>query len=387
MIRSFLRRTLAAFRWSTGSGLLCLSVLVAGALLVAGCGSSGGGSSSSESTGGTEGASTAEGGAGAAGGKAAEVVAQAEKPIESWDGFGSPIKPPSGKKVTLIECSSLGTGCVKTAETSAEAAKELGWETNIVNGKGDPTVWNAAIKNAVATKADGIILYAISPAVVTEGIAAAEAAGIPVVSALIGPKASSLVVTDLNNTAERLAAVAALDNEDGKTLILDSPEFQFIHEQSEALVKDLEGFCPACEAEIQAFDFATMATKLPSQVASEVRADPSIELIVAPFSAAVPFVRQGLQQVGSHAKITCEGEAEVLESTGDGTQLATVAAPAGWLGWQSVDDLARLLLDEPVSETALPTRLFTEKNSDEVGEWEGDSEIDFRAEYKKLWGK
>lgn len=383
MKRTFKTRSFAG--WGPGKALLCVLVVASGLLMLAGCGSS---DSSSDSSGASTDNST-EAGTGGGSSEAAAVIAEAEKPITGWDGFGSPFKPPSGKKITLIECSSLGTGCVLTAEAAQDAAKEIGWESTIVNGKGDPTVWNAAIKNAVATNSDGIILFAISPEVIPDGIAAAEAAGIPVVSALIGPKpkGGAQTITDLSNTAERFAAVVAVNNEDGKTLILDAPEFQFIHEENEVLVEDLEGFCPSCESEVKAFDFATMATKLSSQVASEVRADPSISLIVAPFGAAVPFVRQGLQQIGSDAQIITEGETEVLESTGDGVQLATIASSADWMGWESLDDLARLVTGEPVKETPLQTRLFTAENNDDIAAFLASEEFDFKAEYRKLWGK
>ena len=339
--------------------------------------------------------STEEGAGAAAGttassnnGAAAKIVAAASQPITAWDGFGEPIKPPTGKRVVAIECSSLGVGCVQGAEAVKEAGQTLGWTTDIVNGKGDPTVWNSAIQTAVSGGADGIVLFAISPALVKDGIAKAKAAGVPVAAAFVGPKADALSVVDAEASGKIMAgylAEAAAGGE-GNTLVLNDGEFSLTAERNTAMIAELAKLCPKCKTKKVEFTFATMPTKLAGQVAAALQADPTINRVTMPFDAAATFVRQGIQQSGSKAKIASfEGDPPVLKTVGDGVQDADLASPNVWTGWQAVDNLARLMTNNPVSDAPLPVRLFTAQNKAEAADWDGD--LDFRAKYAELWGK
>lgn len=352
------------------------------ASLVAGCGSG-----SNDDAGSSTAAAPAASTTASAGGAVAKTVLAASKPITAWDGFGAPIKPPGGKHIVAIECSSLGVGCVQGAEAAKEAASALGWSTDVVNGKGDPTVWNSAIQNAVASKADGIVLLAISPALVKDGIAKAKAAGIPVAAALVGPKADALAVTDPQDGAKSMAAyLTQASGAKANILVLNDAEFVLTDIRNKAMVSDLKQTCPGCKTKTVEFTFATMPTKLPGQISSALQADPSIDYVVAPFDAAAAFVRQGIQQGGGKAKIASfEGDPPTLKTIGDGVQVADLATPNVWVGWQSVDNLARVMLKQPVSDTPLPTRLFTTDNKDDAVGWDGD--YDFKSKYKQLWGK
>jgi len=351
---------------------------VAVAALIAGCGSSD--TTTAPAAQGTQAASADTG-------AAAARVEQASKPITAWDGFGAPIDPPAGKHIVAIECSSLGVGCVQGAQATQEAAKQLGWSADVVNGKGDPSVWNSAIQAAVASKADGIVLFAISPALVSDAVAKAKAAGVPVVAAFVGPKADGLVVPDAQDGGQTMAAyLAAASGGKANVLMLNDGEFAIPDERNKAMVAELGRICPGCKTKDVEFTFATMPTKLPGQVAAALQADPTIDYVTVPFDAAVQFVRQGMQQAGSKAKIASfEGDPPTLKTIGDGTQVADLAVPNTWAGWQAVDDLARLMAGETVTDTPLPMRLFTEDNKADAADWDGD--LDFRAKYRELWGQ
>ena len=346
------------------------------ASLAAGCGSS-------DDTSSTAGSAAEPAG----GGAASKFVAEASKPVATWDGFGAPIKPPAGKKIVAIECSSLGVGCVQGAEATKEAAAKIGWTADIVNGKGDPTVWNTAIQNAVAAKADGIALFAISPAVVKDGIAKAKAAGIPVVANLVGPKADAVNLPDPERGGKVMADyLVTASNAKANILVLNSGEFPFTVDQFKAMGTELAAVCPSCQSKTVDFTFATMPTKLAGQVASALQANPSIDYVITPFDAAVTFVRQGVRQAGRPTKIASfAGDPPTMETLGDGTFVADVAAPNTWTGWQSVDSLARLMLDQPVLDAPMPQRLFTTENKEAALDWDGD--VDFRSQYAKIWGK
>jgi ribose transport system substrate-binding protein len=107
---------------------------------------------------------------------------------------------------------------------------------------------------------------------------------------------------------------------------------------------------------------------------------------VVPYDAAVTFVRQGIKQAGSQAKVASfEGDPPVLKTVGDGTQVADFATSNPWVGWQGVDDLARLISKQPVTDVPMPMRLFTQANKSQAANWNGN--LDFRAKYRSIWGK
>jgi ribose transport system substrate-binding protein len=356
--------------------VIWLIALSAVAAFAAGCGSDDKSDSSSST-------STSSSGGSAA---AQKIVAEQSKPIAAWSGFQAPIKPATGKKIVAIECSALGVGCVQMAEGVKEAGSKLGWTTDIVNGKGDPTVWNSAIQSAVSDKADGIVLTAISPALVKEGIAKAKAAGVPVIAGAVGPPADALVAESYPQGATAMASYIATAANGGKTLVLNDSEFVSTVERYKLMYAELKKLCPDCKTSESEFTFATSAEKLPGQVASALQSDPKITNVVVPYDAAVPFVRQGIQQASSKAQVASfEGDPGVMKTVGDGVQAADVASNNTWIGWQSVDDLARLISDKPVKDVPLPVRLFTKENAADAKSWDGD--LDYRSKYLEIWGK
>jgi ribose transport system substrate-binding protein len=210
------------------------------ALFAAGCGSS----SSTTSGGASSTASSATTTPAASGNPAIQaILAKATAPISSWAGFQKPFHAPTGKHIVAIECSALGVGCVQAANAAEEAGAVLGWNVNVVNGQGDPSVWSSAVQNAVAAKVDGIMLIAISPALIKQGVAQAKAAGIPVVATLVGPPADAAVVADPNSGGKAMAAyLASASGGKGDFLVLNDAEFVLTDIRNKAMVKDLGSF-------------------------------------------------------------------------------------------------------------------------------------------------
>jgi ribose transport system substrate-binding protein len=89
--------------------------------------------------------------------EAQKIVDEFMSPVE-WPGPNDPVKPPAGKKITMITCGSQGITCVRVANGVKAAGEALGYQVKVVDGRSDPTVWNQAIKGAIADKADGIAM-------------------------------------------------------------------------------------------------------------------------------------------------------------------------------------------------------------------------------------
>ncbi len=91
-----------------------------------------------------------------------------------------------GKKLVSIVCASAIEGCRAISEAQVEAAKALGWTTQVIDGRGSVKGWDDAIQSAIQTKPDVIALAAILPSAVASSLADAKAAGITVVCTQCG---------------------------------------------------------------------------------------------------------------------------------------------------------------------------------------------------------
>jgi ribose transport system substrate-binding protein len=337
--------------------------------------------------------SAPRGGAGTDTSAAAAAVTAAKAPQASWPGPTTPVNPPTGRRIAAITCGSQGYGCVQAAQGVAAAGKVLGWDVSIVDGKSDPSVWNAAVTQAVTDGADGIVLAAINPALVQDGLARAKAAGTPVVVALIpalpGATADAYVSTDHLAGGKTLADwVIADSGGTAKVLLLEEPAFPELVRRNDGIRAELEAACPGCTiVATPKFSIGTMVQQLPGLVTTALQSNPGITHVLAPFDSSATFAAQGIRQSGRQvALVSGEGDPDGLTRLRNGEQAADLATVSAWAGWASVDQLARLFTGGRVESYPLPQRLFTADNVPSgQGSWRGD--VDYVAEYSKLWGK
>lgn len=156
---------------------LAVALVAAVALAVAACG-------------GDDDSSTQTAGAATAQPAVDPVVAQATKNIDAL--FAGQVfkQPPAtspppqrGKNVWHINVGlSLPAG-VLFADGMKIAAKELGWKMTIFDGKFSADLYQQGIRQAIADKADGIIIYTVDCSLMKAPLQQAKAAGIPVVAA------------------------------------------------------------------------------------------------------------------------------------------------------------------------------------------------------------
>jgi ribose transport system substrate-binding protein len=109
-------------------------------------------------------------------------VSQARQPVTSYTLPQGDLSAVTDKHIVAITCTNQGSGCIQSAQAAAAAVKSFGWTMTIVDGKGDPNVWNSAILNAITDHADAILLSAVPTALVSGAMAKAKAAGIPIVT-------------------------------------------------------------------------------------------------------------------------------------------------------------------------------------------------------------
>ena len=373
---------------------VAVAALVAGCFVMAACGSDDdSGGSGSASTSASTSSTTA-----AAKSDAQKIVDEFSSPVK-WPGPNDPVKAPAGKKITMITCGSQGITCVRVANGVKAAGQALGYQVKVVDGRSDPSVWNQAIKNAIADKADGIAMSAIPPVVVGDAIKSAKAAGIPIAAGLstAGP-AEVKATPNRPDIARANAAYLAVDSGGkAKVLSIRDDEFPETKQTADLLPKQLKELCQGCEV-TQEIDFtlALASARLASKVTQALRNHPDINYITTPFDTVNVFVQQGIAQAQKKGKVKIVGvggDPPSVEAIKAGDEVASLGEPGEWVGWMLVDGLTRIFAKQDVppidaqtdTNYVVPQRFITTKTELDPQGWQGG--FDYETKYKELWGK
>ena len=320
-------------------------------------------------------------------------VAAARAPQAKWTGPTTSAKPASGKTIYVITCASQGIGCVRAAKGVEEAGAALGWQVRTIDGRGDPATWNSAILSAVAAKANGIVLAAVPPMLVGDALQQAAAAKMPIVSVfnpLPGKQDSVFAYVRPDHVAQgKLAAdwVAVDSGGKAKIILVEDRIFPELVERTTGFRQAIKG-CSGCEI-VETVDstLATMAQRLPGAVAAALSRHPEATYVIAPFDSNGFFANEGVRQAGRIGQVkvgSYEGDPQTIAAIRDGQYAMTIADPAEWMGWQATDELVRAFAGATPSNVLVSWKLLDRDDAPNTPGWFGD--IDFRAEYKRLWG-
>jgi ribose transport system substrate-binding protein len=365
-------------------------VLACAGLLVAGCGSD----ADNSSSGGGGGSSTTAA-ADPALKQFQDAATAAQAPVTDFPGPDTgPTPVPKGKKMFIITCSSQGVGCVKLSDGIEEAAKELGWTTTVIDGKGNPQVWNGAIRTAITSKADAIAIVAVPPALVGDGLKRAKAAGIPVISGFNPPSTQASGVYAFvtpDHTAQGKAMADWIISDSGgkaKVVLVREDAFPEIKERQDAVAAEL-GKCSGCEiVATPQSELASLSNRFPGVVTSTLQAHPDAEYIVTPYDAASIFAGQAIRTAGKSGQVKItgfEGDPSAIDAIKKGDQAATIADPTHFMGWQIVNETVRALAKQKPTNILNKWRLFTKDNINEVKTDVYELDYDYRSNFKSLW--
>ena len=326
--------------------------------------------------------------------EASQRLEAALQPVTAFPGPDEAISPKPGTKVTVITCSSTGETCVRTAEGAKAAGDTLGWDVTVVDGKGNPTDWNAAMSSALAGGADAIVLAAVPPALVQSGMDEAKKKDVPVIYAhgLDAQGSTALVAADRAEQGRVIADYIAKDSGgSGKVLVLRDPEFPELEAMDDAFKQELATACPGCKiASQQKFTLGAMTKDVPTIVQAALQSNPDIDYIFGPYDVTSTFINQGVRASG-------HGPVKVVATGGDGSSIksiksqeltASAGVPSEWIGYQAIDAIARTIAGQPIPDAPVVSGLITKDNVDQQapnGVYDGG--FDYQSAYEKLWGQ
>lgn len=343
----------------------------------------------------------------------AAVLAHSHWP-SAWQGPNTPVTAPHGKKIVAISCSQASACALEVAGT-VDAGKALGWNVQVVDGKGDPSVYSSAIRNAVTGGADGIILESISVGVVTNALQFAKQHHVPVLNnASITPQQAGvnpdLVAgnnPDPNSERGKVSADWMIWSSGGKAAVAMflSPDAGLLT-RDHATLAELKT-CAGCKvlSQNQASFDVTTTPKMTQQIDSLVdRFGSQLKYIRTPYSVADSFAVPALQSRGRKDIQLLDDSPTALQMQQcyQGKNIGAVYTDnLNWVGWEAVDEMARILANPgqaPPAENTVWIMMLSPKyqldgqappagsTCPASGNVNQGNPVNYQAKYKQLWG-
>jgi ribose transport system substrate-binding protein len=319
---------------------------------------------------------------------------------------GPAVKAAPDKNVWVV---SVGQN-IETAQRASgamEAAGDaLGWEVTTFDGKFDPTRQLAGVEQALADRADGIVLLYIDCATVKTGLQRAEEQGVPTV-AIEGLDCDPglwthrvLYADDQSYNewvmgwgAAQAAWVIAKTKGDAKTILNTETDLELTRLQTVGIKQEFDK-CPTCEIVDDAqFVGSDFGPRLQEKIEQAFVAHPEANSFIAAYDAAL--TTGGANAIKSTGRLD---EIHVMGGEGstpgikliydDAGMDACSGIDTGQEGYGAIDALVRVFAggDPAESNTGIGWQICDrEHNLPPEGEAYSPP-IDYEAAYEEFWG-
>jgi ribose transport system substrate-binding protein len=320
-------------------------------------------------------------------------------------------KPTPGKKIWIISPGQIGESASIPTNAAKEAGELLKWNMTIYDGKLDIANFSLGIRQAVAAKADGIILDAIDCPLVKQALTEARAAKVKIVGYYAldcddpNVKGTPLFDGSVNfgsqfgSYAELTRAWGAakadwvISKTKGKAKVISFKEDELL------VVKYIrEGFeqelakCKSCEI-VKTVDFtlADLGPKLQQKAQSALLQHPEANAIHVPYDSAMLLgISAALLQSGRNDQI------DVVAGEGFPTNLELIrsnkgedaanAFPAKWTGYAAVDAMNSLFNGQKPQDSGIGYKMIDREHNLPPAGQGYEPAVDYKAAYRKAWG-
>lgn len=315
-----------------------------------------------------------------------------------------------GKKIFAIPIAETPfTQAVEAGEQ--KAADAAGVKITFFPNEGSPAAWTQGMQTAISQHPDLINLdTAPDPRALQPQIAAAKAAGIPVIVTHFydatmpdppacegcAPGVTAVVKVPFTVVAQAQADYV-INASKGKAdvLIVSISGLLPVPPMEQKILDEYKTNCPGCKVKLVDVTLQQIGQAGPfSQVSSALVQDPKIDWVNPMFDALIPGSLGAVQAAGKADKIkmlSFNGSAFALQDVASGSSpvIADVAEPNTWIGYANMDQAFRILAGmSPVSEVT-PFRIFDKTNISETGggpNYAGGYGNAYVAGFFGLWG-
>jgi len=361
--------------------------LAAAALALAGCGA---GSTSAGSGGGDK--------------AGAEALVKKASGDVSWTAPGDPIDISKFKGKTIwVITSDYSVPFIQTVVANMkEAAQVAGLKLQVFDGKGVTQTAANGIQQAVGAHAAAIEVLSVNTQFVAEAVKNANQAKIPVIGLLntdpsqpVEKGADAEVTIDYALSGKELVAYAVANTEGPVNgFFLTLPSIATFDAMKKGIQDGFKEFCSSkCKLNIADLTEGNFKNETQSNTASALLRYPDTNWVFPAIDAMAQFAIPSITTAGKKGKVQLGSinafEANLKFITQGNVQAVDVGNSNSWLGWAAVDRALRAMSGAKPDVVTVPVRLFDKDNlqgvdiSDESQLFPG---VDFRTNYKKLWG-
>jgi ribose transport system substrate-binding protein len=326
---------------------------------------------------------------------AAEAVPKFVPPGPAFDASAA-----RGKTVFLIPETSAVPFLTAIDDSIVAVGKQLGVKVVVYPNQGQSTQWVQGMNQAIAQKANAIILGA-PPEQLQPQLAQAKAAGIPVDvlhlydRVMPRPKNITSTVFAPFTAAARLEADWVILDTNGKAdaVIITSNEVPPSRYIVAAMQAEFRKHCPSCKTTVIDVPAADWGTKMQPATQSALIKDTNVNYVIPIYDSASQFVIPGILAAGRSGKVKIASYNGTPFVLGDIKSKNTVVMDVGesqdWIGHANMDQVLRLLTGhKAITNAQTPIRVFTSNNITAVGNPPNPNKAfgnSYVAGYTKLW--
>ncbi len=309
--------------------------------------------------------------------------------------------PTPGKTFFWLQCEL--PICAKIGEGVKAGVAAAGWDLETLVFKGsDP---GAGVESALQRKPDAIGITGIPSAAIESQLAAAAAAGIPVVTCAPGPEApsaetySAICSQTTGPDGENLAKWAIKDSGgDAHMVMVTIPSFPALQTTVDGLNETTAKYCAGCstgELDLTLEDLA--GGQVSSKLVAYLQTHPETNYVVFNFGDLEIGVPEALKAAGFEDKVKLIGNGagpQQFQGVIDGgMDVAWVAYPAVYSGWEMVDAALRLVGEGRVPDgyhdeiAALPSYIVDNPEAAEAlaPSFDYAGPAGYEDQFKQLW--
>ena len=343
---------------------------------------------------------------------AASSKASVERYLEgtSVEPDGDVVEARPGTSVVILSCGQSIPQCKVPAEAALDAAREMGWQAQIYDGKAAISNFGPLVDQAVASGADGLMITGIACELVQAAVARAKAAGVKVANVL-GADCNDAYAGQHPVSDESLYSVVkfaeypssraflegwaratadyliASENGRAKVLVFDDSAVPSAHDVASAQADELSK-CEDCESYTVTYTPADFGQRLQGIAQQAAIKHPAANAALTDGDAAIlTGVHAGLATAGRPMRSIAQGTIPAIFELLKTKQIdAVMAYSSRWLGWALADTLNSALAGKPVRNSGIGWQLVTAENDPSDADGNYRPTVDYRSAYRKLWG-
>ena len=320
-------------------------------------------------------------------------------------------KPQPGKKVWIISPGQIGESASIPTKAAQEAGEAVGWKMTLYDSKLDVANFSLGIRQAIAARADGVILHSIDCPLVKQALQEAKKAKVKILAYYSldcdDPSVKGQPLYDGSvNFGTQFGDYAALTRAWGaakadwviaktkgraKVISFKEDELLVVKYIREGFEQELAK-CKTCEI-VKTVDFtlADLGPKLQQKAQGALLQHPEANAIHVPYDSAVLLgISAALMESGRNDQIELiggEGFPSNIQLIRDNKgQDAANAFPSKWTGYAAIDSLNSLFHGEKPQDSGIGYKLIDRDHNLPPAGQGYEPPVDYKAAYKKAWG-